>query len=478
MPIPRITSAQFEGRIQQAIRQRDAFADVTLGPIKDWHIRPSAAVFEAQHDLLRQVYQLISLQNLNDLPADYVDDFAASEMVIRSQGSAAFVTLVFSRSSKPPTNLVVPANFPVATDIDASTGSQVTFVTLQTATLFAASADAFFNPETGKYELSVTAASVNTGPSTRVAPNRVKRPLRPLIGFDSVSNPKESTGGLPSESNQDVGDRYMLRIAGTELGTPAGLARYTRQVFTNVQDVYMVYANDPFLTRADSDAGAVDAWILGASTVERTITLPFPGKLVPMVLDRQPVIQITSVSSGVVYTQNVDYILQPDTGVNARSTRGSDALVFLAGGAAPAVGDLINITYTYDQLVVALQSLFGQPVYKSTGADLLFRSGIQVDVAISGNLKVSAGDPQQVLLAAQQALLDMFNGTPTFRGYRLGQGVEQFDLTATLSRVGGIDNFVFTLLAPVGQIGVADIPINPNQAARLSAANLSITLTP
>ena len=476
MPIPRITAAQFEQRIAASIRLRDASADTAYGPIKDWHVRPQAAIHETQHELFRQLYQLLTGLDLNTLPTDWVDDFAASEQVIRGSGTSSFVTLVFSRSSKPSADVLIPANFPVATEADPITGIQITYVTLQAATLFAATADTLFNPETGKYELSIPAASVNTGTTTRVARNRVKRPLRPLIGFDSVTNPLESTGGLPPESNQDLGDRRLLRIAGTEIATPTGVSRYVRQVFGNVQDAYVVFGNDPFLTRADSDAGAVDVWVLGQSFLTRTVTVPFPGKLVPIVLDRQPVVEIVAVSSGVTFTQGIDYEFTEDSSNVSRSTRGFDAVTFLAAGAAPAVGDLVTITFRYDNLVVALQSLFNQPEYKSLGSDNLFRSAERIDISISGNLKVASGDPNQVLLNAQQAILDTINGTDTFRGYRLNQDVEQFDLAAILSRVGGIDNFVFTLLARVGDIGVADIPINPNQYARLSTANLSLTL--
>jgi len=474
--IPRITARQFEVSLQQGISARDSSADVTYGPIADWVVRPQAAVFEDQHETLRLIYQLLTGQSLNDLPNNWVDDFVANEQVIRSAGSASFVDLVFRRTSKPTADVPVPANFPVATEIDPNTGAQITFVTLQSGVLYAATADTFFNPETNKYELTITASSVNTGTTTRVAANRVKRPLRPLIGFDSVTNPRDSTGGLPSESNQDVGDRRLLRIQGTDLSTPPGISRFARQVFSNIQDAYVVYGNDPFLTRADFDAGAVDIWVLGSSALERTVTVPFPGKLVPIVLDRQPVVDVVSVSFGVNYTQGVDYAYVEDPGVRARSTKGLDAIVFLANGAAPAVGDPLTITYRYDNLVIALQSLFQQPTYKVTGADPLFRSGRQVSIAISGNLKVSAGDPQQVLIEARQALLDALNGTPTFRGYRLDQDVEAFDLSAILSRVGGIDNFTFTLLARAGQVGVADIPIQPNEYARLNDSNLSLTL--
>jgi hypothetical protein len=476
MPVSRVTAAQFEQAIAQNIAKRDATIDTTTGPVRNVVIRPVARVLESQNARVREVYQLLALLGVNDLKPEDVDAFVFTEQVLRSTGTPAFVNLVFSRASKPTSDITVPPNYPVGTDVDPDTGVRITFITQQAATMIAANAGAYFNPQTGRYELVVPAASTTSGPTTRVGRNRVVRPLRPLVNFDQVFNRDEARGGLPAEINSDLASRYFLRIQGTEIGTPPGLARYIRQVFGNVQNLLVVYGNDPFLTRADVDAGAVDVWVLGSTPLERTMTVPYPGPLVRIPFDRQPGIGVVSVVSGGSFVENVDFQYAPDTTEWSRSTRGQDGIVFLPTGAQPALGAPVQITFTYDNLIASLQAFFGKPEYKETGRDELFRRGIEVPIAITAQLRVNAGDPNQVLAQVSQALLDFMNGSTTQAGYGLGEGVEEFDLDHEVARIPGVDNFVFQLLARVGGSGVGDLAMARNEYPRLSPANLSISL--
>lgn len=470
MPVPRITSLQFEALLAGGINRRDSSVDTTMGPIKDFAIRPSARVFEAQNERVRSLYQVLSLQNVATLdPAD-VQAFVETEQVYRSDGTPAFVTLTFSRASRPSVDIPIPANYPVSTEVDTATGSSVTFVTLEAATLVAASAGSYFNASTNRYELNVPAASVTRGPTTKVGKNRVKRPLLPLQGFDAVTNKEESRGGLAPETNADLAERYYLRIKGTEIGPPAGLARYVRQTFGNVQDTYVVSGNDPDLVRANYDAGAVDVWVLGSSLITATMTVPFPGALVLIPFSLQPGVSVSAVSSGVSFTKNVDFVYVSDTGIYSRSTRGRDGIRFLPTGAAPAIGDPLSITYTYDNLIVALQSYFGTVDFKETGRNELFRRGYEVPLTLQGQLKVRSGNPTAVLSTVREALLDEINS------YKLNQPVERFDLDALLGRITGVDNLIYTVLDRIPGSGVGDVPIRANEYARLASSNLAITL--
>jgi len=477
MPVPRITSEQFDALISADINARNSQFDTTMGPIKDTVIRPVSRVFEAQNERIRYVFQLLSFQRPNELNPNDVDAFTFTEQVIRSAGTAGFTDLVFFRRTAPLTDYTVPVGFPVATQNDPTTGVSITYVTLQPQTMFAATAGAYFNGTTNRYELRVPSASVTVGSGTAVGTGTLIRPLRPLVGFDGVTNDGEVRGGLPAESNSDVANRYFKRIQGTEIGTPAGLDRYVRQNFGNVEDLNIIYGNNPTLTRANTDAGAVDVYVLGQSLLSRTNVLPFPGRLVKMFLDRDPVVSIVLVSSGANFTEGIDFEFVPDTGINQGSTRAQDAIRFLATGGAPAIGAPVTISFLYDSLIVALQSFFTTSEYYETGRDALFKRGILVNIALQGQLTVNAGNPPDVLTVVTQTILDFINGGPVTPGYKLGQDVEEFDITAVISRIPGVDNFVYTLLAPVGQTGVNDIPIADNEYARLSPSNLAITLT-
>jgi len=476
MSVPKLNAAAFEGQLKTGINARDTSADTDIGPIRDWVISPVARVFEGQNERIRQLYQLLALQRPNELdPAD-VDAFVFNEQVIRSPGSPGFVDLIFYRKTTPTANLPIPANFPVATDPDPTTGAQVVYVTLQSQQLLVATAGAYFNGITGRYELRIPAKSLIIGDSAGVSKNRLVRPLRPLPGFDGVVNDQDSRSSNPAETNVDVADRYFLRIRGTEIGTPAGLSRYVLQTFGTVEDIEIIFGNDSALTRADIDAGAVDAYIVGEAPLSITQTLPFPGKLNLMVLGNQPLVNVISVSSGPSFTEGVDFDVVYDSGIYSGSTKGKDGIRFRATGGSPNIGDPVNITYTYDTLTVALQSFFNTVEFDETGRDLLFRRGVKVQVALQGNLKVKAGDPNTVLSVVNQTILDFFNGSTVQKGLKLGDAVEIFDIDAQLSRIPGVDNFVYTLLARVGSTGVADIPIARLEYARLDPANLSVSL--
>jgi hypothetical protein len=476
MAVVRITASQFATNLAQDINLRDSTEDTTLGPIVDIVIRPTSRVLEAQNERIRALFQLITLSNVQLLDPNDLAAYVFTEEVIPSQGTVAFTTLTFSRAAAPLTDLPIPANFPVATIVDPATGVQITFVTLSAATLVAANAPAYFNGLTQRYELNIVAASITTGQSTQVGPNSITVPLRPLVGFDSVTNNAQTTGGLPAETNQQVADRYSLRTKGTEIGTPQGLSRYIFQTFGNVQDLFVVYGNNPFLTRASTDAGAVDIWIQGSSPVTATMTVAFPGRLVLIPFANQPGISVQSVISGATFTPNVDYVYVADTGIYSGSTRGQDGIMFTATGVAPALGASVTINYTFDNLIAALQAFFNGVEYYETGSNRLFRRGLQLQIAIQGTLTVNAGNPTIVQAQVIQTLLNYINGSLTQSPLGLGQIVEEFQLDLQLGLVPGVGNFTFQLLAPVGHIGVADIPVQPNQYAVLSPANLAVAL--
>jgi hypothetical protein len=478
VPVPKITATQFATNLATNINQRDSSVDTTIGPVYDLVIQPSSRVFEAQNDRIRYLFSLLTLQNPNSLVASDVTAFVFNEQVIPSAGTPSFVTLTFVAKALPQTNLPVPANFPVATLPDPTTGVQTIFVTLTPATLIAANAAAYFNSTTNQYELNVVAGSITSGQATSVnGSGLVTQPLRPLPGFDSVTNNSISTGGLPAEVNQDVVNRYFLRIQGTELGTGPGLARYALQTFSNIQDLYVVYGNNPFLTRQAFDAGAVDVWVQGSSPIQTVQIVNFPGQLVLIPFQIQPGISVQSVMSGsTTFVQNVDYEYTEDTGIWSGSTEGQDGITFLPTGSAPAIGASVIINYTYENLIVACQSFFQTAEYQETGRDQLFRRALELPATIQGQLTVNAGNPTSVLANVIQALLDYVNGSTTQSRLGLGEELTEFNLDGVLSTIPGVGNFTYQVLAPTGQQGVQDIPTNPNQYVTLDPSALTVTL--
>jgi hypothetical protein len=155
------------------------------------------------------------------------------------------------------------------------------------------------------------------------------------------------------------------------------------------------------------------------------------------------------------------------------STRAVDGVSFLAGGSSPAVGDPVQITYTYNNLVRTAQGTFDDPDNLVLGQDLLVRQGTKIDMQLSANLTVYAGfNPTTVQTLVSNAIVSFFNSLG------LGDNVEVSDIQLEVRRISGVDNFVITNLAEFGSttINTQDIVFGENKYARIDASAVFITI--
>jgi hypothetical protein len=295
---------------------------------------------------------------------------------------------------------------------------------------------------------------------------------RSISGFEEVYNKTATTSGRSIETNAELATRFLLHIEGSQLGTPSGVKSYVLDNFSSVTDAYVVYGNSTYMTREQDDAGAVDVWILGETPLNRTQQALYPGVETLIVLDRQPLISITSVVSGATtFVEGTDYEVVNDAGAYYGSTRGQDGIRFLAGGTVPTnIGDTVDITYQYNSLVSVCESFFTQPAYYSMGMDKLFRAAEQVDLELEASLTVGSGSPDRVRNSVSNSIFSYLNDL------KLGADVEAFDIDREVAKVTGVDNFVCTTLALKGGSGVADIEIAPHEYARIAASDLIINL--
>lgn len=477
MPIEKVSKAQYATQLQAGILDRNNALDVAYGPIPDSCVYPQAAVLEDQNTRTRQLSLLLALTNLGELTGFDTDIEAIvfNEGLIRIAGSASTATLTFARATAPTVDAVVARGFPVASQPDASTGGSVVFVASESRTMPAASASSYFNIQTQRYELSVPVISVTLGTAARVGANRINRPLRPLAGFDTITNTSAAVGGFDRETNTELVSRYFLSILGRQTGTATGIERVVRADYPDASDVFIVYGDNPLLTRAATDAGAVDAWIKGTTALQivENHTYLGVGQLIPVALP--PLISVVSVVSGATtYVAGTDYEVTFDSSGVSRSPRAADGVTFLTGGPSvlPAVGAVVTITYVYDNLMRALQSGFEQPDVLELGRDLLFREGIDVPIVLVANLKVLTGfNPSTISAAVSAALL------AALEAYELGADVENSDIQAIVRAIDGVDNFIITRLTRATVLsGTSDIAIADNEYASLSSSNLTIGL--
>jgi len=466
MPVPKITAKQFITNLSTDINNRNASYDTTIGPIADIYIRPTANALELQNDRIRQVSLLQTLQQINSFQDSDVDAFVYNESLIRLQGGYSNGTVTFSRAVPPTSNITVQQNFPISTNPDTATGQTVTFVTTVAATMVSANAASYFNIQTQRYELTVPVQATIAGSIGVVGANLITNPLRPMTGFDSVTNNSGTSSVSDVETSPDLIERFKISIIGTQLATTNGRKLFIESNFQDAGDVLVVTTGDPLITRSGINGGAVDIYIQGENNVAITENQTFVGINQLIVLDNQPV---TSVTSVVGYTLGTDYIFVPDTSGVSGSSRSKDAIKFIPGGSSPAVGAAITVTYEYDILVSEIQNALNNADNQVDGQDPLVRHATVEPIQIGGNITVNNGFTASTVIATvQTALLSYVNGLG------LGQNVEQFELNLIIGGVSGVGNFIFTSLDFVGGTGNADVVIAKNEYATLVASNINI----
>jgi uncharacterized phage protein gp47/JayE len=475
MPIDKVTSTQFQDQIRTAITDRAATHDTAYGPIKDIVIDPMAVVLERQNDRIRTVSLLISLTNSSSFTEADLDALVYNEGMIRIQGAKASATVVFSRSTAPTVDVVVQRGFPIATQTSEASGSAVTFVTTEARTMFASTAASYFNLNTQRYELQVPVESIIEGSSGIVGPSRINRPLRPLTFFDSVTNTASSVGGRDRETNDELIQRYLIAILGREISTPDGVAKYARDNFPDVTDLLTVYGANPLMIRAASEAGAVDAYVIGEQLTTQTdnVTYLGVGQLIPITLP--PLVAVNSVvrvASSTTYTEGTDYSVVFDASGNGRSERAIEGIKFLLQTPPLVPGDLIAITYTYNNLIRNLQTGFEQDDTFVHGRDLLFKRGIEVDIILEAQLRVTTGfNAPSISTLVKSTVLSFVNAL------KLGADVENSDLQGAVRTISGVDNFIITrLVRDSTASGTTDIIIADNEFARIADVDLVLTL--
>ena len=471
MSINRITSSQFSSVITNGVNERDETMDTAIGSIKDFFIDPFAEVLEQQNDRVVYISNLNSLKYVNKAIPDDLNDIIYNEAMIRWNGSRAVTVLTFARTQPPSSDIVIPINFPIATVVDAATGRSIVFKTVETKTMYSAAPSSYYNADNEKYEIDIAVASIIVGETSKVGAYTIKNMRRPLTGIDEVYNKSATTSGRGVETNRETADRYLLHVEGSQIGTPNGTKRFILDNFSNITDAYIVYGESNYLTRDQGDTGAVDIWVLTEEPLTRTYTTNYPGIETLIPLDKQPLIEIISVSdSAVTYVEGTDFLAITGETEYAYSNLGQDGIKFIAGGTVPTVGVPLTITYKYNSMIDVLAAFFTQNDYYHMGTNRLFRWAQKKSIEIEANLKVRSGNPDSVLNAVRTAVTSYTNNL------KLGEDVEEFDIDAVVAKVYGVDNWTYTTLAIEGETGVSDISIPPNEYARIPAANFVINL--
>lgn len=484
MAVDRITSDQFMDLLRTALLSRTRSYDTAYGPIPDVAMRPVSTVLEDQNNnRLRKVSLLMSLENETEFTESDLDTVLFNEDILRPLGSNASTILTFRRSTpfSSTESGLIPRGFPVATSADEASGQAVTFITTEFKDKTSSIATIDTNTNTTVYELSVAAQCTVRGSSGKVGPDRINRPLRPLVGWDSVTNKQGTQEGRDSYTNAEAIELYLLAVSSRQLSVPTGSEFYVRDNFPSVEDIHEVFGTDPLLTRGATDAGAVDAFVVGDDDLTTTDSVTFLGLGQKLNVTNPPVVTIstvTRVADGHVFLEGTDYEVALDTSGVSGSVRAKDGIRFLPTintnySGSPGtlqVGESISITYSYNQLIRDLQADNSDPHVGVLGRDLLYRLGTRLDVFLSAELRVVSGFKfSDIQNAVEIALTNFINAR------KLGQPLDIFLIEGAVSQVAGVDDFTLTRLTddPLG-VGVNVISPTGNQYTRIDSVNLSI----
>jgi len=481
MPVDRKTSDQFQADLRKALTDRTKKMDTAYGPVKDVVIQPVGTVLEdMNNNRLRPVSLLVSLTNVNEFSESDMDDLVFNEDLLRPSGANASVILTFQRTR--PFSVgesgLIPRAFPVGTATDEATGQAVTFVTTEAKDKTSALAVLDTVNNRTVFQLNIPAICLIKGSAGKVGPNRVNRPLRPMLGWESVTNNDSAQEGRDQYTNEELAELYLLAVSSRQLSVPTGSEFYVRDNFPAVQDIHEVFGTDPLLTRAATDAGAVDAFVIGDDLQAQTDQIPFLGIGQRLILSTPPVVRVDTVkrlSDNHVFLEGQDYEIELDTTGVGGSVRAVDAIRFLptvntSPDSALAIGDVISIAYAENQLVRDLQQDNEDAEVNVEGRDLLYRLGTSVQIFLSGRLKVLTGFVFTDIQSAVVAAIINF-----ITGLKLGQTVEAFQIETTIGAIAGVDNFIITRLTrnPTATES-ADVQIAGNEKAVLDSSNLSV----
>ncbi|MCI0561453.1 MAG: baseplate J/gp47 family protein [Nitrososphaera sp.] len=461
--------------LANTIKNRDRAIETGFGPVKDIVIDPVSLVARDIYTQLQRVFDIQFLKNAEKMTTEELDLLGESLGIkrkgpVRATGSVFFVT-----SSKPTSDITIPQGFPVSTSSIVGVKSVQTFVTTRTVTLFAASADAFFNPQAGVFEVETLIRALTPGDDGRVAAGTITQLQRQIPGVSAVVNKSATFGGKDSETNLEYARRIRLALLGTDRGTLNGLRRFSLND-DRVIDALVIMAGDPLIKRTEGVAGAVDVYILGEEATIVRQTEVFDG--LDIAIETEPLVfpnPISSIIGTVVgpLTENVHFFLITDP-ILVGSAKARDVIRFnRSAQGLPAIGEQITIEYVADKLISDLQTRL-EAVENNVLADVAFRKATQVDIVLEVEVKVTPDVSIDTLSDRIRSAIRSFVNT---RG--LGEDIVPSDLDLVIRSIPGVDFVVlpFDRLSKDDEQGSNIVAIEKNEFANITDANIVLTLS-
>lgn len=191
----------------------------------------------------------------------------------RLPGRAASGQVVFYTTSKPSNDIPIATGTSVSGTTDDGT---ISFTVGGTYVLPAVDAEAYYNFETRRYEITCDVVANNIGSAGNVPAGTITSVQSTTSGL-SVTNTEATTFGTDRESNYELALRAQLAFS-VDTGTEGGYAQ-TAAEQSGIIKSKIVKSGDPLMMRDYDEVrdkhigGKVDIWVQGLK--ERTITETF-----------------------------------------------------------------------------------------------------------------------------------------------------------------------------------------------------------
>lgn len=364
----------------------------------------------------------------------------------------------------------------------ASTGGQV-FEAVETRSLTAANATAFYNPSTRRYELPVLVQAVSAGEGANIAARTLTTISGGAADFTGVTNLVAFTGGSSAQSIDALYERVQQRLLGLDNFSRGGLLSRVQNVDVDrILATALTYSTEyPALFYRLPDTQAIDVWVY--NVVQDTLTtdtfVATPGQT-QFVLTQKPAVFLSSVFvNGVPVTASLVY---DDSLAVGRSTK-EQSYVSLAVPAA--AGDIVDITYGYDGVLNTIQAEIDGYLQADTGAlfatDVLVRYArtLPVTVQVTGTV-LGTFDPttveQEVATAVGNYIANgSSSDTPILGGVRSPAELRDY-IRSTVPGISGLNIPVFCRKTVTPLVENIDIPRNARLIVE-AAEDLTVSFT-
>jgi hypothetical protein len=229
---------------------------------------------------LQMALYLTSADEVQRIIDDQFDKLAANVNVIRLPAQSATGSVIFYTQNAPIRDMQVTEGGQVAStgNVDQGIPSQI-YRILETKILPYADRDAYYNPQTQRYELEINVEAISPGAVGNTDSYTIKTINNGADAGFLVENPNPVEFGTDVETNHDLAARIQLALF-ADTGTEGGYAKTTVGV-PGVRGVRVEKAGDPLMFRDYDDirqehiGGKVDIYVQGKKIKQITDQIAF-----------------------------------------------------------------------------------------------------------------------------------------------------------------------------------------------------------